>query len=340
MTPSTTSSPESELPAPPGIADIEDAARRLHGLAVRTPLLDCPALSALTGGRVLVKAEMLQRTGSFKFRGASNMIGRLDDAARAGGVVAYSSGNHAQAVTAVAQMHGIAASIVMPSDAPRLKIEATRGYGAEVVLYDRYRESREDIAARLVRERGATLVPPFEHPHIIAGQGTVGLEIAEEMGARGLVPDAVLVPCSGGGLIAGTATAIRDRFPDAAVHAIEPEGFDDTARSLAAGRRETNAPDARSICDALLVASPGPLTFSINRRLLAGGITVSDAAVLRAMAFAFRHLKLVTEPGGAVALAALLDAPQRWRDRTVVAVGSGGNVDAATFRDALAADAD
>jgi len=334
-----TSSPESDLPEPPGIADIEAAADRLRPHAVRTPLLDCPALSALTGGRVLVKAEMLQRTGSFKFRGACNMIGQLDTAARAGGVVAYSSGNHAQAVAAVAAMRSIAAAIVMPADAPRLKIEATRGYGAEVVLYDRYRESREEIAAGLLRERGATLVPPFEDPRIIAGQGTVGLEIADDLRERGLAPDAVLVPCSGGGLIAGIATAIRARFPDAALHAVEPEGFDDTARSLAAGRRETNAPEARSICDALLAPSPGPLTFSINRRLLAGGIAVSDAAALRAMAFAFRHLKLVMEPGGAVALAALLEAPERWRGRTVVAVGSGGNVDAATFRDALAADA-
>ncbi|MEE8333272.1 MAG: threonine/serine dehydratase [Alphaproteobacteria bacterium] len=330
-----TSSPESELPPPPGIADIEDAARRLEGLAVRTPLLDCPALSALTGGRVLIKAEMLQRTGSFKFRGAYNRISRLDMADRDGGLVAFSSGNHAQAVAAVAAMLDIKATIVMPSDAPRLKTEATRGHGAEVVLYDRYLDSREDIAAELVRERGATLIPPFEHPLIIAGQGTVGLEIADDLRDRDMIPDAVLAPCGGGGLIAGIATAIRDRFPSAAIHAVEPEGFDDTARSLADGKRKTNAPDARSICDALLVPSPGALTFSINRRLLSGGMVVSDESVLRAMAFAFRHLKLVVEPGGAVALACLLETPERWRGKTAVAVCSGGNVDAATFRDAL-----
>jgi len=330
-----TSSPVSDLPAPPGIADIEDAARRLKGLAVRTPLLECPPLSAQIGGRLLIKAEMLQRTGSFKFRGAYNLISRLDPADCAGGVVAYSSGNHAQAVAAVAAMRKIPAAIVMPSDAPRLKIEATRGYGADVVLYDRYRESREDIAARLVSDRGAALIPPFEHPWIIAGQGTVGLEIAEDLQERALKPDAVLVPCSGGGLVAGIATAIRDRFPSAAVYAVEPEGFDDTGRSLAAGERQTNAPEARSICDALLVPSPGPLTFSVNRRLLAGGLAVSDRAALGAMAFAFRHLKLVAEPGGAVALACLLKMSERWRGKTVVVVCSGGNVDAATFREAL-----
>jgi len=334
------SSPDSEPSAAPGIADIEDAARALRGVAVRTPLLDCPALSARIGGRVLIKAEMLQRTGSFKFRGAYNHISRLDPAGRGGGVVAYSSGNHAQAVAAVAAMLGIPAVIVMPSDAPRLKIAATRGHGAEIVLYDRYRESREDIAAGIVRERGAALVPPFEDRLIIAGQGTAGLEIAEDLRGRGTAPDAVLVPCSGGGLVAGIATAIRDRFPEAAVHAVEPAGFDDTTRSLASGRRESNAPDARSICDALLAPSPGSLTFSINRRLLAGGIAVPDASALRAMGVAFRDLKLVVEPGGAVALAALLEAPERWRGRTVVVVCSGGNVDAATFRDALATVAD
>lgn len=317
------------------MADIEAAAQRLRGLAVRTPLLDCPALSEITGGRVLIKAEMLQRTGSFKFRGAYNCIGSLDAAARARGVVAFSSGNHAQAVAAVAAMLGIAATIVMPSDAPRLKIEATRGHGAEIVLYDRYAESREEIADRLVAERGAELIPPFEHPLIIAGQGTVGLEIADDLRDRELRPDAVLVPCSGGGLIAGIATAIRDRFPGAALYAVEPEGFDDTARSLAAGKRQSNAPGARSICDALLVQTPGRLTFGINRRLLAGGLSVPDSAARRAMAFAFRHLKLVAEPGGGIALAALLETPARWQGKTVVAVCSGGNVDAATFRDAL-----
>lgn len=320
---------------PPGIADIEDAAQRLAGHAVRTPLLDCPALDALCGGRILVKAEPLQRTGSFKFRGAWTFVSKLGTEAGARDVVAYSSGNHGQAVAAVGRLRGIAATIVMPSDAPALKIAATRSHGAEIILYDRYTESREAIAGAIVRDRGATLIPPFDHPWIIAGQGTAGLEIAEEMRNRGLTTDAVLVPCSGGGLVAGIATAVRDRVPGAAIFAVEPEGCDDYGRSLASGKRETNAPDARSICDALLVPTPGELTFSINRRLLAGGITVTDGDARRAMAFAFRHLKLVLEPGGAVALAAVLCDPDRWRGRTVAVMASGGNVDPATFCAAL-----
>lgn len=319
----------------PALSDIEDAAARLAGQAVRTPLLDCPAADALCGGRVLFKPEMLQHTGSFKFRGAFNRISRLDDAQRPGGVVAFSSGNHAQAVAAVAAQFNIPATIVMPSDAPAMKIEATRGYGAEVVLYDRFSESREEIAAAIVARTGATLIPPFDHPLIMAGQGTTGLEIADDLASAKLAPDRVLVPCSGGGLIAGIATAVTARFPDAQVLSVEPHGYDDTARSLDAGERQTADPDARSICDALLVPTPGELTFSVNRRLLAGGLAVSDDQVRQAMAFAFRHLKLVTEPGGAVALAAILNGMVDCRNRTTVVVLSGGNVDPALFADAL-----
>lgn len=320
---------------PPTYADVLDASQRLAGVAARTPLLACPAADVICHGRVLVKAEVLQRTGSFKFRGAHNLISRLSDADRARGVVAYSSGNHAQAVAAVAELLGAPATIVMPGDAPRLKIEATRAYGAEVVLYDRYGESREEIAAALVAKSGATLVPPFDHPMIIAGQGTVGLEIGEEAAARGAAPDIVLVPCSGGGLVAGIALAVRQRHPEAAIYSVEPDGFDDTARSLRSGRREHAVPGARSICDALLAPSPGEITFPINRSLLAGGVSVSDAEARAAMAFAFRHLKLVVEPGGAVALAALLSARVSCTGKTVVVVCSGGNVDPDTYSRAL-----
>ena len=325
-----------DRPDPPVFSDVADAAARLRGIAVRTPLLDCPAAGAIFGGRVLVKAEVLQRTGSFKFRGAYNLISRLAPGMRGNGVVAYSSGNHAQAVAAVARLLGIGATIVMPADAPRLKIEATRGYGAEVVLYDRFGESREEIAAAIVAERGAVMVPPFDHPMIIAGQGTVGLEIVEQMAELSCAPEIVLVPCSGGGLVSGIATAVKERHPDAAVYSVEPQSFDDTARSLRSGKRERAVDGARSICDALLAPTPGEITFPINRRLLAGGIAVSDDMARRAMEFAFRHLKLVVEPGGAVGLAAFLHGLLDFAGKTVVVVCSGGNVDAALYREALA----
>lgn len=315
--------------------EITDAAARLRGHAVRTPLLECPA--ALTGGlgRVFVKAEMLQHTGSFKFRGAYNFISQLDATTQAHGIVAFSSGNHAQAVAAVAKMFGTRATIVMPADAPRLKIEATRGYGATVVLYDRYTESREDIAASIVDEQGATLVPPFDHRMTIAGQGTVGLEIIEDLARQSLQPDIVLVPCSGGGLAAGTATAIKHSTPDASIYAVEPEGFDDTTRSLQSGQVETVDSAASSICDALLVQSPGALTFPINRQVLAGGLAVSDSETRAAMAAAFRHLKLVAEPGGAVALAAILAKLVDVADKVAVVLCSGGNVDPDLYAEIL-----
>lgn len=324
------SSPESELPAP-CFADVADAARGLAGHAVVTPLLDCPALDALTGARVLIKAETLQRTGSFKFRGAWNRISRIDPPLRAKGVVAYSSGNHAQAVAAVASAFGIPATIVMPADAPNLKAEATRAWGATIVFYDRATESREAIAERILAEQGGTLIPPFDDPLIMAGQGTAGLEIAEQCAARGMAPDLVLVPVSGGGLIGGISLAVKERYPACAMWAVEPAGFDDTARSLASGRREANSQSTGSFCDALLVPTPGRITFAVNRRLLAGGLAVTDAETARAMEFAFRHMKLVVEPGGAVALAALLAGKLDVIGKTVVVVCSGGNVDAATF---------
>ncbi len=315
----------------PGIAEIERAARRLKGFAVHTPVIESPMLNERTGGRILIKAECLQRTGSFKFRGAWNCISQLDPATAKGGVVAYSSGNHAQGVAAAAQIKGLQAVIVMPSDTPEIKKANTRSYGAEVVTYDRARESREEIAAGLVQQRGAVLVPPFEHADVIAGQGTAGLELADAAGERGVRLDDVLVCCSGGGLAAGIALAMEARSPATKVHTVEPEAFDDYARSLKSGRRERNAAATGSICDALLAREPGAMTFAINRPRLADGLTVSDADVRDAMRYAFGILKLVLEPGGAVALAAVLAGKIATKRQTIGVIASGGNVDAALF---------
>lgn len=320
---------ETTLPVTP--ADIEAAARVLAPYAVRTPLLSSPALDARVGGKVFLKPEMLQRTGSFKFRGAFNKLSSIPQAARAGGVVAFSSGNHAQGVAAAAQILKMQATIVMPADAPLSKRERTKGYGAEVVLYDRDREDREAIAREIAGKRGATLVPPYDDPLVMAGQGTVGLEIAGDMAALGIAPDIVVAPVSGGGLIAGTATAIKARYPQATLISAEPEAFDDHARSLRAGKREPHKAEGHSICDALMASIPGVLTFAVNQRLLTSGVTASDAEVGVAVAFVFRELKLVVEPGGAVALAALLAGRIDARGKNVVIVLSGGNVDADLF---------
>ncbi len=315
----------------PSFAEVEAAATRLAGTAVPTPLITSPALDERVGARVLIKPETLQRTGSFKFRGAYNKLSQLAPEARRAGVVAYSSGNHAQGVAAAARLLGIPATIVMPADAPRIKLENTRGHGAEVVTYDRRRESREATAERIVAARGATLVRPFDDPDVIAGQGTCGLEIVRQAAALGAVIDVALVCCGGGGLVSGSALAISHLSPQTAVYAVEPAGFDDTARSLAAGQRVDNEPGAESFCDALLSPRPGELTFALNQHLLAGGLVVSDAEVATAMAYAFHTLKLVVEPGGAVALAALLAGNLDLADRTVALTLSGGNVDAESF---------
>jgi threonine dehydratase len=320
----------------PGLAEIRAAAAALAPVAVETPLLSSPALDRITGGRVLIKAEMLQRTGSFKFRGAYNKISRIATALRHKGVVAFSSGNHAQGVAAAAQLLSTPATIVMPADAPAIKIVNTRGYGASVVLYDRDSGDREAIAAEIVERTGATLVRPYDDPDIIAGQGTIGLELARQAEALGCRLDLVLAPCSGGGLMAGCATAVKALSPQTRLMTVEPEGFDDMARSLASGHRETNKPGGRSICDALMSPRPGILTFRINQRLTEGGVAVSDAEVQRAMAFAFRELKLVVEPGGAVPLAAVLSGKIEAAGHTVALVLSGGNADATTFTAALA----
>ena len=316
---------------PVGSADIDAAARVIAPYAVRTPLLSPPVLSERVGTKVFLKPELLQRTGSFKFRGAFNKLSSIPLQSRGGGVVAFSSGNHAQGVAHAAQLLNMRATIVMPSDAPLSKRERTKAYGAEVVLYDRDREDREAIAAEIAGKRGATLVRPYDDPHVIAGQGTVGKEIAEDMAALGIAPDIVVAPASGGGLVAGVATAIKARYPQARVMSAEPEGFDDHARSLRAGKREPHHAEGRTICDALMASIPGEITFAINSRLLAQGVTATDAEVGAAVGFAFRELKLVVEPGGAVGLAALLAGRIDVKGRNVVIVLSGGNVDADLF---------
>jgi len=315
----------------PTAADVDAAAKRLAGVAVRTPLLNFPVLDARLNARVFLKAETLQRTGSFKFRGAYNRISSIPQDSRAAGVVAYSSGNHAQGVAHAAALCRTPAVIVMPSDAPKAKRERTAALGAEIVLYDRDREDRAAIARDIAQKRGAVLVPPFDDPLVIAGQGTAGREICEDLDARGLKPDVVVVGASGGGLIAGIALAIKARVPAAVFYSAEPEGFDDTSRSFRSGQRERNPRMSGTICDALMTETPGRITFEINRKLVGQGVTASDAEVGRAVAFAFRELKLVVEPGGAIGLAALLGGRLDVAGKVVVAVLSGGNVDAELF---------
>ncbi len=319
----------------PVFDDVVAAAKRLEGFAVKTPLLEAPLLNAKLGGRLLLKAEPLQRTGSFKFRGAYNAISQIPADKRKNGVVAFSSGNHAQGVAAAAQMLGMPAWIIMPEDAPAIKIARTKAFGATVVPYDRYTQDREKMGLELQAKYGATLVKPYDDPNIIAGQGTIGLEIAQQCQALGITPDAVVVCCGGGGLVSGTALALSGALPGVPVYSAEPVGFDDTKRSLEAGTRIKNDPNARSICDALLAPTPGEMTFALNSKLLKGGFAVTDEEVKRAMATLFQEFKLVAEPGGAVAATAVLAGKLPIKGKTVVAVVSGGNVDPATFVDAL-----
>jgi threonine dehydratase len=325
------------LPAPV-FADVRSAAQRLKGLAVETPLLSSPELDARLGARVLLKAEPLQRTGSFKFRGAYNALSRLDAAARERGVVAFSSGNHAQGIAEAARMLGIAAIIVMPSDAPEIKKAGVTARGAELRLYDREHEDREAIARALCQDSGRTLIPSFDHPHIIAGQGVCGLEIFETLAARGDQVARLVCCIGGGGLIGGINLAAEALSPLTEVYGAEPEGFDDHARSLASGRIETNQRSGGSICDALLSPAPGKLTFAINQRRLRGVGVISDQDALGAVRFAYEHLKIVVEPGGAAALAAVLTgAVEPARDGLTVVVLTGGNVDPAVFARAIGA---
>ena len=324
-----TSSPSSD--PLPGFADVRAAAERLKGHAVRTPLLESSLANERLGGRLFIKAEVLQRTGSFKFRGAYNKIAAIPQERRAGGVVAYSSGNHAQGVAAAAQLLGMPAVIVMPADAPRSKRERTAALGAQIMLFDRIKDDREAIARRIAQERNAVLVPPYDDPLVIAGQGTIGREIVEDLAALGLAPDVIVVTASGGGLTAGIALAAKSRVGDVRLLTAEPVGFDDHARSFRSGRREANAALTGTICDALMARTPGALTFAINSALVGEGVAATDQEVAAAMGFAFHELKLVVEPGGAVALAALMSSKIPVEGKVAVAVLSGGNVDADVF---------
>ena len=315
----------------PSIADIDAAAKQLAGVAVRTPLINAPALDDRLSARVFLKAETLQRTGSFKFRGAYNKISSIPVERWAAGVVAYSSGNHAQGVAAAAKLLGLGATIVMPSDAPHLKRERTAALGAEIVLYDREKEDRAAIAKKIVSERGTTLVPPYDDPLIIAGQGTIGREIVEDLDRLGAKPETVVVGASGGGLAAGISLYVKARVPSAKFYTVEPEGFDDTLRSFKSGQREHNERMRGTICDALMTNTPGELTFPINRELIGEGLIASDIEVAAAVRYAFNELKLVVEPGGAIGLAALLAGKLDVKGKVVVGVLSGGNVDAELF---------
>ena len=321
----------------PTVADVVAAAARMRGRLVETPILESEALNRIAGVRVLLKPECLQHSGSFKIRGALNRLLQLTDAERRGGVVAFSSGNHAQAVALAAHWLQLNATIVMPSDAPAVKLAGTRAWGAEVVLYDRDRDDREKIAAQIAAERGAVIVPPVDDPRIVAGQGTAALELGQEARARGANLDALYVPCGGGGLVAGSALAVKSLFPRCAVYAVEPKGYDDHARSLAAGQRVPGAGGCTTLCDGLRAPLPGELTFAINRNELAGALAVDDAAVRAAMAAALRHLKIVVEPSGAAALAAVLSSPPRDK-KCVGVILSGGNVDPSLLADVLRAD--
>ena len=315
---------------------IRAAARRLDGHARRTPLLNSPFLDDIAGRRLFVKAECLQKTGSFKFRGGWSALSALDPETRTRGVIAYSSGNHAQGIAHAASLHGVPSVIVMPSDAPKLKIENTRALGADVVLYDRATEDRGAIGTKLASERGLTLIKPYDEPQVIAGQGTCGLEIAAQAKAEGVESADVLVNCGGGGLTAGIALALEAEARGLRARPCEPEEFDDTARSLVSGRIERNARISGSICDAILTEAPGDKTFPILSRLCGPGLVVSEDEALKAMALAFLRLKIVVEPGGAVSLAAVLFHGHQIKTDTVIAVATGGNVDPAIFARALA----
>jgi len=312
---------------------IEAAATRIAPHIIETPLLESPRLNDKLGIRLLVKAECLQHTGSFKLRGASNAVWSLDSSVAH--VVAFSSGNHAQGVARAAASRGLQATIIMPKDSPTGKIEGTKAYGASVVLYDRYTESREDIGAAVAEKYAAHLIKPYDDVRVIAGQGTVGLEIAAQTAAKNLLPDAILCCCGGGGLIAGLAIAASDLIPDVKIWSAEPEFYDDTARSLKTGLIETADITKPSICDAIVTPQPGALTFPINKQKLSGGAVITDRDALQAIATAYKYLKIVVEPGGAAAVAAALTGQYPDGAETVVAVASGGNIDDHMFRRAL-----
>jgi threonine dehydratase len=318
------------------VDDVRAAAVRIRPHVIRTPLLESPHLNAIIGGRLLVKAEALQRTGSFKIRGAFNTLLQLSKTERAKGVLAYSSGNHAQGVACASKDLGIKATILMPEDAPQVKVENTKSYGATVVHFNRYTESREKIGEKLAEGSGSTLVKPYDDARVIAGQGTIGLEIVEQLHELGLTPDTVVAPCGGGGLVSGLSIAIKSEFPTTDIYCAEPQHYDDTALSLIAKRIVSVGTEHKTICDAVMTPEPGELTFAIICNLLKGGLVVTDIETRNAMRHAFNRLKLVVEPGGCVALAALLSKKIDVRGNTVVVICSGGNVDAALFSEVLA----
>ncbi|TNE56813.1 MAG: threonine/serine dehydratase [Alphaproteobacteria bacterium] len=319
----------------PTVADIEAAAQRIAGEAIRTPLLYAHTLSAHLDRHIWIKPEMLQRTGSFKFRGAFNKLSQIPEDQKANGVVAWSSGNHAQGVAAAAKILSIPATIVMPQDAPTIKIEGTRTLGADVVFFDRYTEDRETIGRAIVAKTGATLVPSYDDADIIAGQGTLGLEIAQDLKGMGVRPDEIIMPCGGGGLSSGTGLALKSTFPDIGITLVEPQHYDDFGKSLISGKPETVDVTRRSLCDALLTPTPGQLTLALNRQLGARAVSVSDPEVVTALRTAFADLKLVVEPGGAVALAAVLAGKMGSNSKNLILVLSGGNVDPALYRQLL-----
>lgn len=320
----------------PMIEDILSARARCGARLRHTPLLRSAVLDRAVGGSVLLKADNLQHTGSFKLRGAMNAVLSLVEQGHKGGIVAFSSGNHAQATAYAAVAAGLPATIFMPADAPAIKTRLTKSWGARVVPFNRLTDDREALARAECEATGAALIPPYDHTDVMAGQGTAGLEIAADAAAEGLTIDALLAPVSGGGLLAGATLAVQTRFPAAKTYAVEPEGRDDMRRSLLSGQREVNGPGGSTLCDGLLSPSQGVLTFAVNKDRVAGGIVVTDEAVLHAMAFAFLHLKLVLEPSGAICLAALLSGAFDGRDRTTAIILSGGNVDPETFDRALA----
>ena len=316
-------------------SDIMAAAKRLAPFITTTPLLESERLNERLGGRLLIKAESLQKTGSFKFRGATNRISQLGAEEKKAGVVAWSSGNHAQGVALAAKLHSVQATIVMPADAPHVKINNTRNYGAHVVLYDRHTESREEIGTQIAHETGATIIPPFDDPHIIAGQGTVGLEVATQTKLNNAPLDDIVICLSGGGLSAGCAVALKELSPSTRLWVAEPEGFDDAGRSLRAKKPLRNEPGGTSICDALLQPTPGELTLPILSDYGAGGVSAGDDQVLLAMKTAFAEFKLVLEPGGVMALSCVLSGQLDLKDKTVCVVATGGNVDQNIFETAL-----
>jgi len=324
----------------PDYQDVLNAAERIEHVVYNTPLLQNQQLNKKTGANVFIKPECLQRTGSFKFRGAYNAISMIENNRKKNGVVACSSGNHAQGVAEAARLLGINATIVMPDDSPVIKLERTRRSGAQVVTYHRENDDRDAIALNICEDTGATYIHPFNNPHVIAGQGTTGLEIARQLreheAGNGVQLNRALVCTGGGGLTSGLALALDYNFENIKIHSVEPEGFDDYSRSLSVGQRVENSNRSGSICDALLTESPGKIGFRINRGLLANGLVVSDQEALNAVKFAFHELKLVVEPGGAVALAALLNSDKKWSGESIVCIISGGNIDPQMMARALA----